>query len=216
MRECISKSCGRKRRALPPQCAAVPPTISPGLNAPISRIGSAVCALLLRNVRVSRARFWKMSLWRSNFSSSYTLGLLKSVSISNCLPRSRHTTLSPVLASSIDMIEPTTPLPTTTTSTDFNFVANISASPIAVGLDDDVLRKAFRIDRHLTGLTVEHADGFGVVRLTAGEQFAVLATGHSGESEQLPTHFVAVAAVQRIGEIPLFGVAPQHIEEEFR
>jgi len=54
MRECISKSCGRKRRALPPQCVAVPPTISPGLNAPISRIGSAVCASLLRNVMVSR------------------------------------------------------------------------------------------------------------------------------------------------------------------
>jgi len=30
--------------------------------------------VLLRNVMVSRARFWKMSLWRSNFSSSYTLG----------------------------------------------------------------------------------------------------------------------------------------------
>ena len=55
--ERISKSCGRKRRALPPQCAAVPPTISPGLNAPISRIGSAVCASLLRNVIVSRDRF---------------------------------------------------------------------------------------------------------------------------------------------------------------
>jgi len=40
--------------ALPPQCVAVPPTISPGLNAPISRIGSAVCASLLRNVMVSR------------------------------------------------------------------------------------------------------------------------------------------------------------------
>src|SRR3984885_7946291 len=101
----------------------------------------------------------------------------------------------------MDMIEPTTPLPTTTTSTDFNFVADISAFPVAVALDDDVLRKAFRIDRHLTGLDVEHADRFGVVRFCAGEQLAVLAAGHSGESEQLPTHFVAVAAVQRIGEV---------------
>jgi hypothetical protein len=42
------------------------------------------------------------------------------------LPRSRHTTLNPALASSIDMIEPTTPLPTTTTSTDFSFVFDIS------------------------------------------------------------------------------------------
>jgi hypothetical protein len=54
----------------------------------------------------------------------------------------------------MDMIEPTTPLPTTTTSTDFNFVADISAFPAAVALGDDVLRKPFRIDRHLTGLDV--------------------------------------------------------------
>src|SRR5271163_1107144 len=136
--------------------------------------------------------------------------------ISNCLPRSRHTTLSPALASSMDMIEPTTPLPTTTTSTDFNFVVDISAFLVAVALDDDVLRKAFRIDRHPAGLDVKHADGFGVVRLAAGEQFAVLAAGHAGETEQLPTHLVAVAAVQRIGEVSLFGIPPQQIEEEFR
>src|ERR1700733_12067673 len=116
----------------------------------------------------------------------------------------------------MDMIEPTTPLPTTTTSTGFNFVADISAFPVAVALDDDVLRKAFRIDRHFTGLDIEHADGFGVVRLAAGDQFSVLAAGHAGESEQLPAHLVAVAAVQRIGEVPFFGVAPQQIEEEFR
>src|SRR4029077_12381654 len=116
----------------------------------------------------------------------------------------------------MDMIEPTTPLPTTTTSTDFNFVADISAFPAVVALEDDVRRKAFRIDRHVTGLDVEHADGFGVVRLSAGDQFSVLAAGHSGESEQLPTHFVTIAAVQRIGEVPLFGVAPQQIEEELR
>src|SRR5215472_9733774 len=114
-----------------------------------------------------------MSLWRSNFSSSYTFGLLKSVSISNCLPRSRHTTLNP-LASSMDMIEPTTPLPTTT-STLFIFVADISAFPVAVARDDGVLRKAFRIERHLAGLDVEHADGFDVVRLMARNQLAVLA-----------------------------------------
>src|SRR5580693_4940963 len=136
--------------------------------------------------------------------------------MSNCLPRSRHTTLNPALASSMDMIEPTTPLPTTTTSTDFNFVADISAFPVAVVRDDDVLRKAFRVDRDLAGLDVEHADGFGVVRLAAGDQFSVLAAGYAGESEQLPTDFVAVAAVQRISEVPLFGVAPQQIEEEFR
>jgi hypothetical protein len=90
------------------------------------------------------------------------------------LPRSRQTTLNPALASSMDMIEPTTPLPTTTTSTDFNFVADISIFP--VGFDNDVLRKALRIDRHLAGLDVEHADGFSVVRLAAGDQLAVLAT----------------------------------------
>src|SRR3981189_2175091 len=127
-----------------------------------------------------------------------------------------HPSLSQGQASSMDMIEPTTPLPTTTTSTDFNFVADISGFLVAVGLGDDVLRKAFRVDRDFTGLDVEHADGFGVVRLAAGDQFAVLAAGHAGKSEQLPTHFVAVAAVQRIGEVPLFRVAPQQIEEEFR
>src|SRR5689334_5030974 len=127
--------------------------------------------------------------------------------MSNCLPRSRHTTLNPALASSVDMIEPTTPLPTTTTSTDFSFVSDISICLVA--LDDHMLRKAFRVDRHLTGLDVEHADGFGVVRLAAGDQMAVFATRHSGESEQLPTHFVAVAAIQRIGEIPFVGISPQ-------
>src|SRR3954451_14220215 len=101
----------------------------------------------------------------------------------------------PALASSMDMIEPTTPLPTTTTSTNFNFVADISAFPVAIALYNDVLREAFRIDRHLTGLDVEHADGFGVVRLAAGNQFAILAAGHSGEAEQFPTHLLAVAAV---------------------
>src|SRR5215469_17782078 len=114
----------------------------------------------------------------------------------------------------MDMIEPTTPLPTTTTSTDFNFGVDISAFPVAVALDNGVFRKAFRVDRHVTGLDVEQADGFGVVRLTTGDQLAVFAAGQSGESEQLPTHFVAVAAVQRIGEVPLFSVAPQQIEEE--
>src|SRR5258708_33997928 len=113
--------------------------------------------------------------------------------MTNCLPRSRRTTLTPALASSMDMIEPTTPLPTTTTSTDFNFVVDISAFP-AAALDDDVLRKAFRIDRHVTGLDVEHADGFGVVWLSAGEQLSVLAAGHPGESEQFPTHFLVVAS----------------------
>src|ERR1700722_2639119 len=155
-----------------------------------------------------------MSLWRANFSSSYTLGLEKSVVTSTDLPRSRHTTLNPALASSIDMIEPTTPLPTTTTSTDFSFVFDISVLPVV--LDDDVFRKAFRVDRHAAGLDVEYADGFGVVRLTAGDQVAVFATGQSGESDQLPTHFVAVAAVQRIGEIAFLGVAPQQVKEEFR
>src|SRR3954466_7432342 len=106
--------------------------------------------------------------------------------MSNCLPRSRHTTLSPALASSIDMIEPTTPLPTTTTSTDFNFVTDISALRIALACDEDVLRKPFRIERHLAGLDVEHADRLGVVRLVAGDQFAVLAAGHTREAEQFP------------------------------
>ncbi len=93
--ERISKSCGRKRRALPPQCAAVPPTISPGLNEPISRIGSAVWLGLLRKVIVSRDRFWKMSLCRSYLSSSCTYGATKSVCGSIIRPRSRQSTFEP-------------------------------------------------------------------------------------------------------------------------
>src|ERR1700759_3447512 len=99
--------------------------------------------------------------------------------MSNCLPRSRHTTVMPALASSIDMIDPTTPLPTTTTSTGFIFIADILAFPAAVACGDDVLRKAFCIERHLAGLNVENANGVGVVRLMAGDQFPVLAAGHS-------------------------------------
>src|SRR3954454_3149834 len=104
--------------------------------------------------------------------------------MSNCLPRSRHTTLNPALASSMDMIEPTTPLPTTTTSTDFNFVVDILAFLVAVALDDDVLRKAFRVDRDFTGLDVEHADRFGVVRLAARGQLA----GRAGRDARAPEH----------------------------
>src|SRR3984957_13708207 len=122
-----------------------------------------------------------MSLWRANFSSSYTLGLEKSVVTSTDLPRSRHTTFNPALASSIDMIEPTTPLPTTTTSTDFSFVFDISVLPVA--FDDHVLRKAFRVDRHATGLDVKNADGFGMVRLAAGDQPAIFAAGQSREPQ---------------------------------
>src|SRR6185312_1622412 len=112
------------------------------------------------------------------------------------------------------MIEPTTPLPTTTTSTDFSFGFDISVLPVAS--DNHVFRKAFRVDRHLACLDIEHADGFGVVRLAAGDQSAVFTGWQSWESEQLPTHFVAVATVQRIREVPLVGVAPQQIKEEFR
>src|SRR4051812_41656374 len=98
------------------------------------------------------------------------------------------------------MIEPTTPLPTTTTSTDFSFVFDISILPVA--FNNHVFRKAFRVEPRLTGLHVEHADGFGVIRLATGDQMPVFAAGQSWEPQQLPAHFVAVSAVQRIGEIP--------------
>src|SRR6185437_7001869 len=102
------------------------------------------------------------------------------------------------------MMEPTTPLPTTTASTGFNFVFDILFFPAVLGWD--MLRKALRIDRHPAGLDVEHADGFGVVWLTAGDQVAVFAGGQSGESKQLPPNFVAVAAIQRIGEVAFLGI----------
>src|ERR1700722_123932 len=145
-----------------------------------------------------------MSLWRANFSSSYTLGLEKSVCTSKDVPRSRHTTLNPALASSIDMIEPTTPLPTTTTSTDFNFVFDISILPVA--FDNHVFRKAFRVDRHLTGLDVEHADGFGVIWFVSGDKLSIFATGQLLIPAQLPPPFVPAPGIQGIREVPLLGV----------
>jgi dipeptidyl aminopeptidase/acylaminoacyl peptidase len=105
------------------------------------------------------------------------------------------------------MIEPTTPLPTTTTSTDFSFVFDISVLPVAP--DNHVFGKAFRVDRHLTGLDVEHADGFGVVRLAAGDQVAVFPGGQSRESEQLGGFAAGAALYARDRRGPKF--AFQHL-----
>src|ERR1700760_636375 len=119
--------------------------------------------------------------------------------MSKDLPRSRHTTCKPALASSIDMIEPTTPLPTTTTSTDFNFVVDISV--FLARLVNDVSGKAFGLNRHPAGLDGKHADGFGVVSLTASDQAAIFAGGQTGKTEQLPTDLATIAAIEWIGKI---------------
>ena len=49
----MRKSAGRKRQCSAPQWMPVPPTPSPGRNAPIRRIGRPVSSGALRNVMVS-------------------------------------------------------------------------------------------------------------------------------------------------------------------
>src|SRR5688572_3063023 len=129
-------------------------------------------------------------------------------------PRSRQSTFSPAFASSIDMIEPTTPLPTTTASTGFILVV-VMLFP-SVRLDHDVLREARWIGLRLPELDVEDAHGLGAIELGLVEVVLVIARRHAGETDQFPAHLVAVAAVDRIGEETFLSVAPKEIEEHLR
>src|SRR5688572_28376865 len=126
-------------------------------------------------------------------------------------PRSRQSTLSPAFASSIDMIEPTTPLPTTTASTGFIFVVVTLLSPFL--LQHDVLRESLRIGLSLVHLDVENAHRLGAVRLGIVEVILVGARGHPGKTHELPSHLAAISAVERVGEKAFLGVAPEKIEK---
>src|SRR5690349_6659763 len=114
----------------------------------------------------------------------------------------------------MDMIEPTRPLPTTTASTGFNFVAATLFPPVL--LDHDVLREALCIDLRQPELNIENAHRLGAIELGIVEVLAVGAGGQSGKSQQLPAGLAAVSPVHRIGKIAFFRIAPEQIEEELR
>src|SRR5258706_8113088 len=109
------------------------------------------------------------------------------------------------------MIEPTTPLPTMTTSTGFIFVAVTLFPPFP--FQHDVLHEAFCVDLCLAELDVEDADRRGVIRFGIVEVFAVRAGGHAGKSQQRPSALAAVAAIHRIGKETFLSVAPEQIEK---
>ena len=122
----VSKSHGRKRRAWVPQCSAVPPTDSPGLNEPISRIGSAVSLgvvaerdRLARQVLEDVAVAVELELVVGGRHREIVLGV-------DHAPALERDDLEPGVGQLLAMMEPTTPVPTTTASTGFNFVAIVS------------------------------------------------------------------------------------------
>src|SRR5689334_1196612 len=114
----------------------------------------------------------------------------------------------------MDMIEPTSPLPTTTTSTGFNFVA-ATLFPLAL-LDHDVLCEALRVDLRVSELDVENAHRLGAIQLGFIDVLPVGAGGQAGKSQEFPARLAAVAAVHRVGKITLFGIAPEQVEEKLR
>src|SRR5689334_9633948 len=114
----------------------------------------------------------------------------------------------------MDMIEPTSPLPTTTTSTGFNFVA-ATLFPLAL-LDHDVFCEALRIDLRVSELDVENAHRLGAIQLGIGDVIPISARGQAGKSQKLPAHLASIAAVHRVGKVTLFGIAPEQVEKELR
>src|SRR5262245_18286457 len=112
----------------------------------------------------------------------------------------------------MDMIEPTTPLPTTTASTRFIFVVVTLLSSLL--LQHDVPGKALRIDLRRLYLAVEYAHGLRTIRFGIVEVVLVLAGRHAGKSDELPSYLAAVAAIQGVGEKTLLGVAPEQIEKK--
>src|SRR5687767_10517653 len=131
-----------------------------------------------------------MSLWRSYLSSSFTYGMTKSVCGSIIRPRSRQSTFKPAFASSIDMIEPTTPLPTTTASTGVILIVATLFPPNL--FQHDVLREALRIGLGLPRLDVENAHRLGVIQVGIVEVRVVGAGRDTGKSQKLPPHLASV------------------------
>src|SRR5262245_37729820 len=167
-----------QRQVWPLQCTAEPPTTSPGRNEPRRRIGSASCDGLLRMVSVSRAVFCMRSWRMTKRSSSRTIGTAKSFSGERAAPRSSATTWRPASASSLPRMPPVQPSPTMATSTSFSFVTIVAPSTH--------VRDADRLGREF--LVAIFGDVFAMHR------------DHAGEADHAPAGFVAVAAVNRVGE----------------
>src|SRR5258706_9777169 len=136
-----------------------------------------------------------MSCKRSRyFSSSRMPGSAKSCAGERLAPRSRPTTESPALVSSRAMMLPVQPMPTSTASTCFSFLA--MACPSAeigdgLGFDADLLP----------------AIGFGLVGPGRGQ---------AGIADHAPGDLVAVAAIHRIGEEAFHGRLQHGFEEGLR
>src|SRR5262249_50079491 len=145
---------------------------------------------------------------------SCVYGATNSVFGSTIRPRSRQTTLRPAFASSMDMIEPTTPLPTTTASTGFILIAATLFAPHF--FQHDVFGEALCVGLRLFRLDVQYAHRLRLVELSTVQEIPVVAGGHARKAQQLPADLPAVAAVHRVGEIAFFGVAPQEIEKLLR
>src|SRR5512139_3317509 len=93
-------------------------------------------------------------------------------------PRSRQSTFKPAAASSMLMMEPTTPLPTTTASTGFILVVVTLFAP-ALFIQFHVSRKALRVQFDLQLLHVDDADGLCAIGRRIAEMVAVLAGRYS-------------------------------------
>src|SRR5687768_1187698 len=105
-------------------------------------------------------------------------------------PRSRQSTFNPVFASSIDMIEPTTPLPTTTASTGFIFVVVMLFPPVR--LHHGVLREALGVGLRVPELDIENAHRLGAIGRGTVEMVLVTAGGYAWKTDQLPPHLAAI------------------------
>src|ERR1700693_94954 len=119
----------------------------------------------------------------------------ESVAVSRHGPRSSASTLRPASHSSWPMMAPVHPKPTSTASTGLRV--------IAMGLSLRPAGTSFEADRG-----VRHALS------VAGHPFLVIVVG-ARETNHLPPTPVFVAAVDRVGEVALLGVLPEHGEEGF-
>src|SRR6478736_2443388 len=118
---------------------------------------------------------WKR---RRYFSSSRMAGSAKSCAGERLAPRSRPTTESPALVSSRAMMLPVQPMPTSTASTCFSFLAMVLPSAeIGDGLRFD-------------------ADLLAPIGLGLGGP----GRGQAGIADHAPGNLVAIAAIHGIGE----------------
>src|ERR1039458_2896141 len=188
------------RHACPFQLTPHPPRPVPGRNASHCRIGKATSRWWLRKVIASRVTSCIIPLRIEYFSSSWIAGAWKSGTLWRPWPRSRATTLRPEAASSLARMEPANPTPMTTTSTSFNFCGT--------GLFP------FRAGHHrVVARAIGDAQRFSMKFHTMLINQVVVICICTGESDHLPSDFVLIAAINRIGEESFFRVLQQEVEE---